>query len=95
MDPLSKKLNALSERIRKAENAEAKPGRKAEPNAALGAGFDFAGAIIGSVILGFLLDRLLGTAPWFLLGLIVLGFINGSVGVWRFLQKPRNKEDKE
>lgn len=92
MDPLSKKLNALSERIRKAENASEKPRKKAEPNAALNAGFDFAGAIVGSVIFGFLLDRLFGTAPWFLLGMIFLGFISGSLGVWHFLQKPKDKE---
>lgn len=92
MDPLSKKLNVLSERIRKAENTATKPGRKAEPNTALGAGFDFAGAIIGSVILGLILDHLFDTTPWFLLGMIVLGFISGSIGVWRFLQKPRDKE---
>ncbi len=92
MDPLSKKLNALSERIRKAENAGAKPRKKAEPNTALNAGFDFGGAMIGSIVAGLLMDRSFGTAPWCLLGMIVLGFVGGSMGVWRALQKPKDKE---
>ena len=66
MDPERKKLEELAARI---HQAEAKPEAGLEPETRSGrnAGYDFAGTVIGSVILGLLLDRFFGTAPWILL----------------------------
>ncbi|MDD4617495.1 MAG: AtpZ/AtpI family protein [Alphaproteobacteria bacterium] len=79
------KLEDLSERIRR---AEAKPERQVESSPWHNAGYDFAGTLIGSVIIGILLDRAFGTAPWILVGMVVLGFVTGIYGVWKMMQKP-------
>lgn len=79
------KLEDLSERIRR---AEAKPERQVESSPWQNAGYDFAGTLIGSVIIGILLDRAFGTAPWILVGMVVLGFVTGIYGVWKMMQKP-------
>jgi ATP synthase protein I len=80
------KLESLSKRIRQAE-AGAKPKPKAEPSPMRNAGFDFAGAVLGAVILGILLDRFFGTTPWCLIGMVVLGFVSGIMGLWRASQR--------
>jgi ATP synthase protein I len=87
MSSQKEKLEILSERIRQAETG-AKQAPKAESNPLRNAGYDFAGAMLGSVVLGVLLDRLFGTAPWCLVGMVVLGFVSGILGVWRSVQKP-------
>ena len=91
MDPERKKLEELAARI---HQAEAKPEAGLEPETRSGrnAGYDFAGTVIGSVILGLLLDRFFGTAPWILLAMVVLGFAAGVFWVW---QATRKNEDKE
>lgn len=84
------KLEDLSQRIRHAE-AETKPAPEAESNPLRNAGYDFAGTLIGSVILGVVLDRVFGTAPWCVIGCLVLGFIAGIMGVWNSMQRSQNK----
>ncbi len=85
------KLDDLSERIRQ---AGAKPEKQVESSPLRNAGYDFAGTLFGSVILGFLLDKMFGTAPWIMVGMVVLGFVTGLMGVWRVLQKPDEDENK-
>jgi F0F1-type ATP synthase assembly protein I len=85
------KLDDLSERIRQAEEG-AKPKPKAESGPLRGAGYDFAGVLLGSVIIGVLLDRFFGTAPWCLVGMVAMGFISGVVGLWRVLQAQGDKK---
>ena len=85
------KLDDLSERIRKAE-AGNKPGPKAKEDLVRNAGYDFAGVLLGSVIMGVLLDRFFGTAPWVTIGMVGMGFVTGVVGMWRATQKTQGKE---
>ncbi|MDR3423785.1 MAG: AtpZ/AtpI family protein [Alphaproteobacteria bacterium] len=92
MNPESEKLDALAQRIRQ---AEAKPKRKAEPGLARNAGYDFAGTVVGSVIIGVLLDRFFGTTPWCLVGMVVMGFVSGIMGVWSRMQKAPDKQDED
>ena len=88
MNPEDEKLEDLSERIRK---AEAKT-EKSAPNAAGSRiGFDFAGSVLGSGIIGALADRAFGTSPWCLLGMVVFGFGIGIMNAWRSIQKPDGK----
>lgn len=87
------KLDDLSERIRKAE-AGANPELKEESHPIRNRGYDFVGTLIGSVILGVLLDRAFDTEPWFLVGMVVLGFIVGIMGVWRSMQGSQSGDDK-
>jgi ATP synthase protein I len=91
MSSEKEKLENLAERIRRAEEG-AKPKPMAGSDPVRNAGYDFAGVVIGSVVLGIFLDRFLGTGPWFLVGMVVMGFAAGLVGVWRSMQKSSGKE---
>ncbi|WP_174293088.1 AtpZ/AtpI family protein [Sphingomonas bacterium] len=47
------------------------------------------GAPTGAALIGWLLDRWLGTAPWLMLGLLVLGFVVAFRNVYRIsLERP-------
>jgi F0F1-type ATP synthase assembly protein I len=54
---------------------------------AAGAGYTLIGAIILLGVIGYGVDRWLGTAPWFLVGGLILGIVVGmyelSKTVWR------------
>jgi ATP synthase protein I len=41
------------------------------------------GGPVGGAIVGWVLDRLLGTAPWLMLGLMFIGFAGGFISVMR------------
>ena len=45
------------------------------------------GAPAGAALIGWLLDRWLGTAPWLMLGLLVLGFVVAFRNVYRISQE--------
>lgn len=53
----------------------------------MGAGSMFTGMIISGFLVGFAIDYLLGTAPIFMLGCGVLGFIGGFLKVQALSQK--------
>jgi|GEM_PF-4616364 ATP synthase protein I len=90
MDQESEKLDALSERIRQAK-AGAKPESEKNQASARNSGFDFAGSVIGAGVIGFFLDRTFGTAPWCLVGMVVLGFVGGMASAWSAMQKTRSE----
>lgn len=46
-------------------------------------GFDFLATIMGSAILGWLVDKGFGSKPWGMIAILILGFVAGIVGVWR------------
>jgi F0F1-type ATP synthase assembly protein I len=91
MNSEKEKLDNLSERIRQAE-AGTKPKPSAESGSRHVAGYDFAGVLLGSVIIGVLLDRFFGTAPWCLVGMVAMGFVTGVVGLWRASQANEDKK---
>ena len=85
-DPEREKLDDLAARIQKASGQtpvtdEAKPGEVKMGRV----GFDFLSSILGSAFLGWLIDKYVGTKPWGMIGLIILGFGVGVMGVWRSL----------
>lgn len=41
-------------------------------------GIEFVGAILVSGFIGFMIDRFAGTSPWFMIGLLLLGFAAGT-----------------
>ena len=77
------KLKELSDRI---QAAQAKGSVSAEDQPSRNAGYDFVGAIIGSMIVGWLIDREFSTSPWGLVGMVVVGFGIGVMNVWRSVQ---------
>lgn len=54
----------------------------------LGVGTMLTSMIASGFLLGFLVDYWLGTQPWFMLGLGVLGFIGGILKVYKLLTHP-------
>jgi len=49
--------------------------------------FEFTGSIVGGAILGWWIDRWLGTEPWLMLLWLALGLIAGFRGVIRAVQR--------
>ena len=81
LDPLKEdgRITSLNERLARAKSEEAdrrSEGRKAGDgdyrmgNRVLA---ELIGGMVGGALIGWVLDRLLGTSPWLLLGLLFLG----------------------
>jgi ATP synthase protein I len=85
--PEDKRLASLDKRLRQARRAEAvrTGARRPDPSYRLGQRVlgELVGAPFGGGLIGWLLDRWLGTSPWFLLGLLFLGFGIGIRNVIR------------
>ena len=82
LDPLPEdaRLSSLDERLRRAETKEAvrtgKSRDASRPEQAKGTKllYDLVGIPLGSGIIGFVFDRVLGTLPWVTLGMLFVGF---------------------
>ncbi|MCE4224634.1 ATP F0F1 synthase subunit I [Methylobacterium sp. C25] len=89
--------NDLSERLKRLETQLERKRPAAGPDASARSGrtdgssigqamrlsTEFVAGVIAGGILGWLFDRLLGTAPWGLVVFLVLGFITGIYNVMR------------
>jgi ATP synthase protein I len=84
LQDLQAQIDALKE---KTEPRPEKPTAQAE-NMSLGmrAGTELIGAIGGSALIGYGLDRWLGTAPWIMIVLLILGVGAGFMNVWKVTQ---------
>ena len=98
------KLDALSQRIEKAEEAAnpqvAQTGKSSSRTSrsivrAVRIGSDFVALVMGLAFFGWLVDRQFGIAPWFMLGMILVGFFSGFWMLFRVLSKPEPEEDSE
>jgi F0F1-type ATP synthase assembly protein I len=83
------KLEELSQRIR---NAEAKREPKLTPFLRNSPGYDFAGTLFGSIVLGLFLDHVFDTGTWCVIGSVGFGFVVGVYGLWKSANRPANKE---
>ena len=85
--PPDARLESLDERLDRMQQAEAKRTRKRQPDASYQAGqlilSQLVGCPLGGGIVGWLLDRWLGTRPWLMLVMLFLGF---AVGVWNVIR---------
>ncbi|HEY8434302.1 MAG TPA: AtpZ/AtpI family protein [Sphingomicrobium sp.] len=85
--PPDARLESLDERLDRLQQAEAKRTAKRQPDANTQAGqlvlSQLVGCPLGGGIVGWLLDRWLGTRPWLLLVMLFLGF---AVGVWNVIR---------
>lgn len=52
----------------------------------LQAGAELVGAIGGGALIGYGLDKWLDTAPWFMLGGLLLGFVTALYNIYRITQ---------
>jgi F0F1-type ATP synthase assembly protein I len=52
----------------------------------LAIGLEIPSTIVGSLILGYVIDRQFGTSPWFTVGAAFLGFIGAVVRLLKYLK---------
>lgn len=87
------RLASLDERLRQAQADEAvRRGRTRKPvdaNYQLGNQVlsYLIGAPLGGALVGWVMDRLLGTSPWFLIVMLLLGFVVGFRAIIRISSK--------
>ena len=91
--PPDARLESLDERLDRVQRQEAEKATKAQGEAGNRAGRlvvnQLIGGPLGGAIVGWLLDRWFGTAPWVMLGLMFVGFAGGFINVIRISNKPR------
>ncbi|HUJ57930.1 MAG TPA: AtpZ/AtpI family protein [Kofleriaceae bacterium] len=58
-------------------------------------GLELGVAVVISVLLGIWLDRKLGTAPWLMLGMLVLGLVAGFRSVLRAVRRAERAAEQE
>ena len=94
LDPLDEdaRLNSLDERLRRARTEEAiRSGevRKYDGGYRLGNRVlaELLGGLLGGGLVGYALDRLLGTSPWLLIGMLFLGIANAFRNIIRITSK--------
>jgi ATP synthase protein I len=85
--PPDARLESLDERLNRARRSEVKKTTKVQDDPTYRAGqlilSQLIGGPLGGGVIGWLLDRWLGTAPWLMLILLFLGFAGGMVNVFR------------
>jgi ATP synthase protein I len=93
--PPDARLESLDERLDQLQQAEAKRTARGAPDASYRAGqavlSNLVGAPAGGFIIGFVLDKALGTKPWLMLVMLFAGF---AVGVWNVFRIANNPSGK-
>ena len=93
--PQDKRLQALDERLREAQRAEAKRSGIAKPDDDYRLGMRVLGELIGApfggAVIGFALDRFFGTRPVLLLMFLLLGFGVGIRNIVRLSKTPQDR----
>ncbi|MBC2778221.1 AtpZ/AtpI family protein [Parasphingopyxis marina] len=88
------RLQSLEKRLQAAQRAEeVRSGRNEQSsgngmNVASRAVSELIGGPVGGAVVGWLFDWLFGTYPWFLMGMMFLGFVVAVVNVYRMTSKP-------
>lgn len=58
-------------------------------------GSAFIGSILSGLLIGYLLDRWLGTEPWLLIVFVLLGSYSGFMRMWKYAKKTGEIQDEE
>lgn len=53
------------------------------------------GSVLSGLLIGFLLDRWLGTDPWFTIAFVLLGSYSGFRAMWRYAVAVGERQDEE
>ena len=90
--PEDARLTSLERRLKQAQAQESRRTASVKPDANYRQGMRVLGELIGApfggAVIGFVLDRWLGTQPWLLLVLLILGFGVGIRNVIRISRTP-------
>lgn len=93
--PPDARLESLDERLDRLQQAEANRTKRRLPDASYRAGqlvlSHLIGAPAGGFIIGFVLDKLLGTKPWLMLLMLFAGFAVGVFNVMRISSNPSGR----
>jgi ATP synthase protein I len=93
--PPDARLESLDKRLEHLQQAEAKRAQKRQGDPSYRAGQQvlshLVGAPLGAGIVGWMLDRWLGTRPWVMLVMLFLGFAAGVFNVMRIASQPPGK----
>ena len=86
--------DSLARRIAAARAAEsnAKDGAKAGESAGFQAASEFIGAMLAGGFIGWFFDRQVGSGPWGLILMLLLGFVTG---LYQSLRRQRKLDDRE
>jgi ATP synthase protein I len=93
-------LRELGERLRKAQETRNPPGRAPDPQSRqFGVAYRIlvemlAGVLVGGG-LGWLFDQWLGTRPWLMVAMIVLGFAAGMSNAYRVTRQYAAQAERE
>jgi ATP synthase protein I len=97
--PPDARLGSLDERLDRLQQTEAKRTAKAQGDAGNNAARlvvnQLIGGPLGGAIVGWLLDRWLGTAPWLMLGLMFVGFVGGFINIFRISSKHAGGDQRD
>ena len=89
--PPDARLESLDQRLDQARQREAAKAARVQDDPSYRIGqlvlSQLVGAPLGGGVIGWLLDRWLGTKPWLMLTLLFLGFAGGMVNVFRISSK--------
>jgi ATP synthase protein I len=90
--PPDSRLESLEKRLEHLQQTEAKRAQKRQGDPSYRAGqlvlSHLVGAPLGAGIVGWMLDRWLGTKPWLMLAMLFLGFAAGVFNVMRIANQP-------
>ncbi len=93
--PPDARLESLDRRLDQLQEAEAKRTAKRQPDRNYQAGqlvlSNLIGAPAGGFIIGFVLDKWLGTKPWLMLLMLFAGF---AVAIWNVIRISNNASGK-
>ena len=85
------RLESLDERLDRAQRREAEKASRVQDDPTYRVGqlvlSQLIGGPLGGGVIGWLLDRWLGTAPWLMLILLFLGFAGGMFNAFRISSK--------
>ena len=86
--------DSLARRIAAARAAEsnAKDGAKQQENTGFQAASEFVGAMLAGGFIGWFIDRQVGSGPWGLILMLLLGF---ATGLYQSLRRQRKIVDRE
>lgn len=91
-------LEDLDERLRKARSAQEhaeSPPRSKSLGQALRLATEMAAALAVGAVIGWFLDKWLGTRPWLLLLFLVLGMAAGTMNAYRTAMRFSDAADRE
>lgn len=86
-DEFDARLEKLRQQERRGKGDEGAPPQRLDWGAGLQIGIEILAGIGGGLLLGWALDRWLGTGPLFLIVFFLLGAAAGMLNAWRRLQR--------